>query len=176
MARGLIVGCGCRGRMVGKRLLRAGWEVRGTSRREEGLVAIEEAGIEPALADPADPASVLDLVDDVAVVGWLLGSAEGTAEELSAIHGSRLERVLERLVETPVRGFSYDAKGSVDPILLAHGQEIVEAAGETWQLPYSCTLVDPRDDETWGAHPMGALEIWGDAVTGGMSSLLERAG
>jgi len=174
VARALLVGCGCRGRMVGKRLLRAGWEVRGTSRHKEGLALIAEAGIEPALADPADPASMLDVVGDVAVIGWLLGSAEGSDEELAAIHGTRLERLLERLVETPVRGFSYDAKGSVDPILLAHGQEIVEAAGETWQLPYSCTLVDPSDDETWGAHPMGALEIWGDAVTGGIAGLLER--
>jgi uncharacterized protein YbjT (DUF2867 family) len=145
--------------------------VRGTSRREEGLAAIEEAGIEPALADPSDPASVLELVDDVAVVSWLLGSAEGSDEELSAIHGPRLERLLELLVETPVRGFVYDAKGSVDPILLAHGQEIVEAASETWHIPFSCVFVDPLDDDTW-EHP---LLIWSDAITGGISNLLERA-
>ena len=50
MARALIVGCGCRGRMLGERLLADGWAVRGTSRREEGLDAIREAGIEPAIA------------------------------------------------------------------------------------------------------------------------------
>ena len=138
MARALIVGCGCRGGGLGRRLLRGGWEVRGTSRRAEGLAEIEAAGIEPALADPAEPGTVLELVDDVAVVAWLLGSAQGSDEELAAIHGPRLERVLERIVETPVRGFVYDGKGSVDPLLLAHGKEIVEAASARWDMPL-CT-------------------------------------
>jgi uncharacterized protein YbjT (DUF2867 family) len=65
LARALIVGCGCRGRELGVSLLEEGWAVRGTSRREEGLAAIEAVGIEPALADPEQPATVLDLVDDV---------------------------------------------------------------------------------------------------------------
>ena len=52
--------------------------MRGTSRDAEGLVAIEAAGIEPARADPEQPATVLELVDDVAVVLWLLGSATGS--------------------------------------------------------------------------------------------------
>jgi uncharacterized protein YbjT (DUF2867 family) len=169
MARALIVGCGCRGRWVGRRLIAAGWEVRGTSRHREGLTLIEEAGIEPALADPADPTSVLDLVGDVTVVAWLLGSAQGTDEELAAIHGPRLDRLLERLVETPVRGFLYDGLGSVAPILLARGKESLEAASETWQLPYAYVYVDPFDDETWD-NPM---EIWADSTTHGIQSLLE---
>lgn len=169
MARALIVGCGCRGRAVGKRLLARGWQVRGTSRHREGLALIKDAGIEPALADPADPGSVLDLVGDVSVVVWLLGSAEGSEEELSAIHGPRLDRVLERLVETPVRGFVYDGKGSIDPILLARGKEAVEAASETWNIPVSCLLVDPVDDETW-SDPLG---VWIDAAMGGIVDMLE---
>lgn len=131
---------------------------------------IAEAGIEPALADPADPASLLGLVDDVAVVAWLLGSAQGTEGELAAIHGPRLDRVLERLVETPVRGFVYDGKGSVDPILLARGKEAVEAVSETWEMPVACLLVDPFDDETW-EDPM---RIWADSAVGGVVDLLER--
>lgn len=149
MARALIVGCGCRGRSLGKRLLAQGWQVRGTSRREEGLAQIEAAGIEPALADPADPGSVLDLVADVAVVNWMLGSAQGEPEQLAAIHGPRLDRLLERLVETPVRGFVYEMGGSVDPILLARGREAVEAASETWELPVSLIFVDPGDRLGW---------------------------
>jgi len=169
MARALIVGCGCRGRAAGKRLLAVGWQVRGTSRHREGLALIEEAGIEPALADPADPGTVLELIDDVAVVAWLLGSAEGSEEELSAIHGPRLDRVLERIVETPVRGFVYDGKGSVDPVLLEHGKEAIEAASETWNLPVCCLLVDPRDDETW----QNPIEIWLDSAVGGIAGMLD---
>ncbi|HWI95273.1 MAG TPA: NAD(P)H-binding protein [Solirubrobacterales bacterium] len=135
MARALIVGCGCRGRELGAGLREEGWAVRGTSRREDGLAAIEAAGIEPALADPERPATVLDLVADVAAVYWLLGSARGEPENLEAIHGSRLERLLERLVETPVRRFVYEAHGSVDPEILAGGAALVERAAETWRIP-----------------------------------------
>ncbi len=144
MARALIVACGCRGRELGTRLLAEGWSVRGTSRREEGLATIEAAGIEAALADPEQPGTVLDLVGDVAAVYWLLGSAEGPAENLEAIHGARLERLLERLVETPVRHFLYEASGSVDPEILERGSEIVQAAGERWRIPI--TVAGPQTD------------------------------
>ena len=77
VARALIVGCGCRGRSLGVQLVERGWAVRGTSRTESGLAEIAAAGIEPALADPERPGTVLDLVGDVAVVAWLLGSAVG---------------------------------------------------------------------------------------------------
>jgi uncharacterized protein YbjT (DUF2867 family) len=136
VARALIVGCGCRGRQLGGRLLEEGWAVRGTSRRRQGLQPIAAAGIEPALADPAQPGTVLDLVGDVATVVWLLGSASGDSAEVAAIHGERLERVLERLVETPVRKFVYEATGSVDPAALKQGEEAVRAAGERWRIPF----------------------------------------
>ncbi|HET8862462.1 MAG TPA: NAD(P)H-binding protein [Solirubrobacterales bacterium] len=149
MARALIVGCGCRGRGLGKQLLAEGWAVRGTSRRQEGLAAIEAAGIEPALADPAEPGTVLDLVGDVTVVVWMLGSATGSPEELSAIHGPRLERVLEKIVETPVRRFVYQGEGSVDPALLVRGSEAVEAATARWRIPTAALSADPDE---WAAQ------------------------
>ena len=127
MARALIVGCGCRGRELGERLLAEGWAVRGTSRREEGLAAIEAAGIEPALADPDRPGTILELVGDVAVLVLLLGSMTGSDEEVAAIHGPRLERLMEHLVETPVRGVVYEGTEA--------GSEVVQTAGRTWRIP-----------------------------------------
>jgi len=109
--------------------------VRGTSRREEGRESIAAAGIEPVKADPAQPGTVLDMVADVAMVVWLLGSAEGSRESIEAIHGAALERVLERLVETPVRRFVYEAAGNVDAAILAGGAEIVRSAGARWRIP-----------------------------------------
>ena len=147
--RALIVGCGCRGRGLGERLLAEGWEVRGTSRREFGVEAIEAVGIEPALADPDRPGTLLDLVGDVAVVFYLLGSAVGEPEELAAIHGPRLERLLEKLVDTPVRGFVYEGAGSTDPELLAGGAEIVRAAGRTWRIPVAVVAAEPGDLSGW---------------------------
>jgi uncharacterized protein YbjT (DUF2867 family) len=135
VARALIVGCGCRGRTLGQRLLEEGWAVRGTSRRQEGLAAIESAGLEASFADPAQPGTLLELVADVAEVYWLLGSAVGSEENLEAIHGPRLERFLERLVETPVRRFVYEAGGSVAPAILEGGSAVVRAASERWRIP-----------------------------------------
>jgi uncharacterized protein YbjT (DUF2867 family) len=156
VARALIVGCGCRGRDLGERLLADGWAVRGTSRREFGLEAIEAVGIEPALADPDRPGTLLDLVGDVAVAVYLLGSAVGEAEELAAIHGPRLERLLEKLVDTPVRGFVYEGAGSVDPELLAGGAEIVQAAGRTWRIPVAVLTGDPGDVPAWSGQIVAA--------------------
>jgi uncharacterized protein YbjT (DUF2867 family) len=134
VARALIVGCGCRGRELGGRLLAGGWAVRGTSRRSEGLAAIEAAGIEPALADPDRPGTILELVNDVTVLVLLLGGAGGSAAELETIHGPRLERLMEHLVETPVRGVVYEGT--------AAGEEIVRTAGGTWRIPVQVLTPD----------------------------------
>jgi nucleoside-diphosphate-sugar epimerase len=135
VARGLIVGCGCRGRELGAVLAERGWQVRGTSRRDDALDRIDEAGIEPARADPERPGTVLELCGDVSAVVWLLGSASGAPELIRAIQGPRLERLLEKLVDSPVRGFAYEAAGSVAPELLDEGRRIVEGASERWRIP-----------------------------------------
>jgi len=149
VARALIVGCGCRGRLLGERLAADGWAVRGTSREESRLAAIEAAGIEPALADPNRPGTLLELVVDVAVVFYLLGSAEGEDDLLDAIHRPRLERLMEHLVDTPVRGFVYEGAGSADPELLAAGAEIVRVAGRTWRIPVAVVEADPGQPAAW---------------------------
>jgi uncharacterized protein YbjT (DUF2867 family) len=151
LARGLIVGCGCRGRELGSELAGLGWQVRGTSRTGEGLDAVEAAGLEAAEADPDRPGTVLDLCGDVAVVVWLLGSATGETGTLAAIHGPRLERLLEKLVDSPVRGFAYEAVGSVDADLLGAGRGIVERAGERWRIPVTA-LASPHDEEGWAVR------------------------
>jgi nucleoside-diphosphate-sugar epimerase len=144
VARALIVGCGCRGRELGERLLAEGWAARGTSRREEGLGAIEAAGIEPALADPDRPATILELVNDVAALVLLLGGASGNEEELAAVHGPRLERLMEHLVETPVRGVLYEGT--------EEGAEVVEVAARTWRIPVR-TISPSLSQSPHSGHP-----------------------
>jgi uncharacterized protein YbjT (DUF2867 family) len=147
VARALIVGCGCSGRALGSELLEEGWAVRGTSRTADGLDAIDAAGIEPARADPEQPATILELVDDVAILIWLLGSATG--ETVPDIHGPRLESLLERLVETPVRGFIYEGAGTVDAKLLAGGAELCRNAAATWRIPVTITETPRSNGSQW---------------------------
>ena len=156
MARALIVGCGCRGRLLGTALLEQGWAVRGTTRSEPVLSEIAAAGIEPTLADPDRPGSVLELVGDVAVVHWLLGSAGGEAGPIAAIHGPRLERLLERLVDTPVRGFLYEAAGTVEPELLEGGAETVREAARRWRIPVEVVAADPSGPSVWAGEMIAA--------------------
>jgi len=147
VARALIIGCGCSGRALGSELLEEGWAVRGTSRDAAGLDAIDAAGIEPVRADPEQPGTILELVDDVAILIWLLGSATG--ESVPLIHGPRLESLLERLVETPVRGFVYEGAGTVDQALLGGGAELCRNAESTWRIPVAVTETPRSDGPAW---------------------------
>lgn len=149
MARALIVGCGCRGRGLGGRLLIDGWSVRGTSRRAESLEAIADARLEAVEADPDRLATVLDHVGDVAVVVWLMGSATGDPDAVAAVNGDRLESLMIRLVDTPVRGFVYEGAGSAPAEVLARGAAIVEEASERWRIPVAVIDADPADGSRW---------------------------
>ena len=145
MARVLIVGCGCRGRALASELVASGHAVRGTTRDPARVAEIEAAGAEGVVADPFRLATLLPQIDGVGVICWLLGSASGDAGPL---HRERLASLLERLVDAPVRGFVYEAEGSVDPAALADGAAAVQRFKETFHVPVE--LVD-GDHAGWPA-------------------------
>lgn len=92
------------------------------------------------------------------MVYWLLGSAGGGAEALEAIHGPRLERLLEKVVDTPVRGFVYEAAGLVPAELLRQGSRLVAEAGERWRIPVEVVAAEPGDPASWRAEMLSAAE------------------
>jgi hypothetical protein len=149
MARALLVGCGCRARGLGEHLRDEGWQVRGTTRDPGRAGEIEAAGIEPAVAEPDRVGTVLDHVADVTVVGWLFASAEGEPDAVRALHGPRLERLCEELVDTPVRGIVYEGAGAVPAEVLETGRGVLEAANERWRIPFEAIEHDPADHDGW---------------------------
>jgi hypothetical protein len=151
----LIVGCGCRGRALAAALLADGHAVRGTARDAERLASIEAAGAEAVQADPDRLGTVMTQLAGVTVVCWLLGSAEG--ENVAELHGPRLGTLLERLVDTPVRGIVYEAAGTVEPGLLRAGAAAARAAGERWRMPAEVVEQDPADHEAWLAATRAAV-------------------
>jgi putative NADH-flavin reductase len=155
VARILIVGCGCRGRALARELIDAGHAVRGTTREEERRAEIEATGAEAVVADPDRLGTVMAHVGGVSVVCWLLGSAAG--DSAAGLHGPRLQTLLERLVDTPVRGFVYEAAGSLDGALLASGAAAVRGAAATWRMPVEVVEVDPGEPEAWLAEMTAAV-------------------
>jgi nucleoside-diphosphate-sugar epimerase len=125
VARVLIVGCGCRGRELTRELVAAGHAVRGTTRDEASLAAIRDAGAEAVVADPDRVGTIAHQLHGVAVLVHLLAGAQGPGA--AELHGHRLRALLEKIVDSPVRGFVYEP---------AHGgRAIVEEAAETWAIP-----------------------------------------
>jgi hypothetical protein len=131
--------------------------VRGTTRDPERAGEIEAAGIESAVADPNQVATVMDHVADVAVVCWLLGSAAGDDDAVAALHGPRLARLLEELVDTPVRGVVYEAAGSVPAEAREAGERSLAEAKERWRIPYAVIRADPGDPDEWAADAAEAV-------------------
>jgi hypothetical protein len=154
MARVLVVGCGCRGRMLAEALRADGHAVRGTTRTREGLEAIEAAGAEAVVADPDRLGTLMSALAGVAVVCWLMGTADGGAD----LHGDRLGTFVERLVDTPVRGVVYEAGGSVDAALLQQGAGIVRQGSQTWRIPAEIVDADPARRQDWLAAMRSAVE------------------
>lgn len=150
MARAMLLGCGCCGREAGRLLADRGWTVRGTSRSEDGRLLIAEAGLEAAFADPDRVGSVVELLGDVTALAWLLGSVAGDAGV--GLHAERLGSLLEKLVDTPVRGFVFEAPPG------GTGVESVEAAAARWRIPTEVVSASREDHEAWAQRVADAVE------------------
>ena len=137
MARVLIVGCGCRGVALARWLRAEGHAVRGTTRRPDRAAALEAEGIEPWVGDPDRIGSLVYAQDNVTVVCWLLGRVA-----LAPLHGPRLRMMLEKSVDTMVRGFAYEPPA--DAALRAQGLAVLEEAARTWEIPTAVLDGDPR--------------------------------
>jgi uncharacterized protein YbjT (DUF2867 family) len=158
MARVLIVGCGCRGRELATRLIAAGHAVRGTTRDPDAVAAIDATGAEGVVADPLRLMTVALQFEGVSAMCWLMAGAEGEPDDVAALHGPRLESLLGKVVDTPVRGFVYEARGSVDQALLAQGAAMVAEASERHRMPTSLIEADPADNEAWADAAAAAVE------------------
>lgn len=158
MARCLIVGCGCRGLELAAALRAAGHAVRGTTRDPARHAELEAAGVEPFIGDPNLVGTLAPALAHVGVTCILLGSVTGTEEQLTALHGTRLDMLLERMLDTTVRGVVYQAAGSADPALLSAGAGRVRHACERSLIPYELLTADPAQDGAWVAQAVQAVQ------------------
>lgn len=132
--------------------------MRGTTRDPRRVGQIEAAGAEAVVGDPDRIATLAAALEHVGVACVLLGSAAGQARELEALHGSRLEMLLSRMLDSTVRGIVWEAAGGVDPDLLQAGAQRVRAFCEDSRIPYAMLEADPSDHDAWLAAAIGAVE------------------
>lgn len=155
----MILGGGCRGRQLASLMVGEGHAVRITTRREAGRAAIEGVGAECWVGTPDRLATLRGALDSVTILCWMLGSAVGSADELHALYTDRLEFLLTQAIDTTIRGFVYEARGTtVAPATMAEGEQVARASTERNSIPAAFLTEDPADLERWLATCAAAID------------------
>lgn len=157
MARCLIIAGGERGERLAAALRADGHAVRMTTRDPSRLHALQEGGIDAVLGDPDRVATLAPALDHVAVAYVLLGSASGTAQALQALHTTRLDMLLSKIVDSTVRGIVYEAAGSVDAGVLGAGAQRVRDFAADARVPLVILDTDPDEHDAWLAAARAAV-------------------
>jgi hypothetical protein len=158
VARILIVAGGCRGRRLAGDLVGQGRAVRITTRAEAGRAAIEATGAECWIGTPERLGTLRAALESVTIVCWLLGTAVGADEEVRALHASRLEFFLGQVIDTTVRGFVYEAAGTVPGDALVEGERLVRRGAERNAIPTGFLRAEIEDSDVWQAEARAAVD------------------
>lgn len=110
------------------------------------------------MGDPDRIATLVPALDGVTVACVLLGSAVGPPAGLAALHGTRLEMLLTKIVDTTVRGIVYEAAGTVDAAVLAAGAALVRTLCQDSRIPYALLEADPADHRGWTIAALAAVD------------------
>jgi NAD(P)H-binding len=133
-----MVGGGCRGLALARSLAAEGHAVRAVTRDESKRSQLEDAGCECWIGDPDRVGTLRYALDNATVLLWLLGTVD-----VPELHGSRLEMMLERTVDTTVRGVLYEGR---------RGEAVVQAAHDRHGIPIAFLDADPGDVDAWVAE------------------------
>lgn len=105
MARLLVVGGASRRALeLARELTAEGHAIRAVATADGDADAIEAAGGEAWAGDPDVIGTLRYALENVTLLLWLLGD-----DERPEIHGSRLAMMLEKTIDTTVRGVVYEA-------------------------------------------------------------------
>jgi uncharacterized protein YbjT (DUF2867 family) len=158
VARCLIIACGCRGATLARGLIERGHAVRATTRAPERLADLEAAGAEPVIADPGRVGTLVSAFEHVSVSYVLLGSATGTPAELEALHSTRLDMLLTKMLDSTVRAIVYEAAGTVAPGVLADGAARVSNFCQDSRIPYALLRTPGDEPDRWLEEALSASE------------------
>ncbi len=156
--RVLLIGGGCRGLTLTQALVADGHAVRAVTRSESGRAAIEAAGAECWIGDPDVVGTLRYALESVTILVWALGTAAGPADAVAALHGSRLEMMLSKSIDTTVRGIVYEASGTVPAQTLQAGVAELRRACELNEIPHEVLTADPADAGAWATAARTAID------------------
>jgi hypothetical protein len=140
-----MVGGGRPGLELTRRLTADGHAVRFVTRNEAFRPEIEAAGGEAYIGDPDRIGSLRYALDNVTVLLWLLGRAPA-----GDLHGSRLTMMMERTIDTTVRGIVYEGT--------PEGAAVVERMAAYNEIPYAI-LDTPREDaDAWASAILAEID------------------
>ncbi|MFT4035038.1 MAG: NAD(P)H-binding protein [Patulibacter sp.] len=150
--RALIVGGGDRGLRLAERLRQRGDAARIVTRNPQRRAEIEAVGAEYLDGDPDRIGTLRYACENVTILVWALGTANGApddAERIAALHGSRLSMMLERTIDTTVRGVLYENAGSLPAEHFASGRAVIERMCRRNEIPFALLDADPADPAAW---------------------------
>jgi len=148
--RVLLVGSSARGLELARRLTADGHAVRAVTRTEARRAELQDSGCECWIGDPDRIGTLRYALENVTILVWALGTASGPdAEQIAALHGSRLRMMLDKTTDTTVRGVLYEATGTLDASTLAAGVQEVLLANRANEIPYALLEADGTDAGAW---------------------------
>ena len=156
--RVLLIGGGCRGLALTELLVADGHAVRAVTRDQANRPRIESGGAECWIGDPDIVGTLRYALENVTILVWALATASGPADAVAALHGSRLEMMLSKSIDTTVRGIVYEAVGTVAPEILQAGIAQLRRACELNEIPFEILTADPADSDGWAAAARAAID------------------
>jgi hypothetical protein len=143
--RAVLVGGGRPGLALTRELTAEGHAVRFVTRHEAFRPEVEAAGAECWIGDPDRIGSLRYALESATVLLWLMGRAPD-----GELHGSRLTMMMERTIDTTVRGVVYEGTegGAAEVARMADYNEIPHAIVAT-----------PREDlDGWVAEVLASID------------------
>ncbi|HWI22598.1 MAG TPA: hypothetical protein VNT22_08290 [Baekduia sp.] len=143
-----VGGSGDRGLQLARVLISEGHAVRAAV-DESHRAAVEAAGCECWVGDPDRIGSLRYALENVTVLLWMLGDVDR-----AELHGPRLQMMMERTIDTTVRGVTYETFGPHGD----EGREVVVRMATKNEIPFVLIDRDPEDVDAWLAAVLSGIE------------------
>ena len=145
----VVGGASCRALALTRDLVAEGHAVRAVTRTEAHRERIVQAGGECWIGTPDVIGTLRYALENVTLLLWLLGRVPDPE-----LHGSRMEMMLEKTIDTTARGVIYEA----GPLAPPEGVATVERMAGFNEIPYRILRADPDDQAAWLAEARGHVD------------------